>query len=104
MLLKLAAEKDGTSSIWIELLQIDRQIKIKQLNTVEDNRKFQVEYNAEKLCYLKEINKKRMEMLEVKRMMIGETGRQIPRRLVARQPRPGEIAKGYGRLLKQEFL
>ena len=31
----------------IELLQIDRQIKIEQLNTVKDNKKFQAEYNAE---------------------------------------------------------
>ena len=67
MLLKLAAEKDGNSSIRKELLQVDRQIKIEQLNTVKDNRKFQAEYNAEKLCHLKELNKKRMEMFEEKR-------------------------------------
>ena len=68
MLIKLAAEKDGNSSIRKELLLIDRQIKIEQLNTVKDQRKFQAEYNAEKLRHLKELNKKRMEMLEEKRI------------------------------------
>ena len=43
MLIKLAAEKDGNSSIRKELLLIDRQIKIEQLNTVKDQRKFQAE-------------------------------------------------------------
>ena len=37
----------------IELLQIDRQIKIEQLNTVKDNRKFQAEYNAENFAISK---------------------------------------------------
>ncbi len=50
ILLKLAAEKDGNSSIRREPLQINRQIKFKQLNTVKDNRKFQAEYIAEKFA------------------------------------------------------